>query len=239
MSAKIYPVKLGVFYGTDYSHNVLNKNFGVKVDNSSASFIVIDNGEIIVVDTGFKIDPENPASANLKGNTADAFKEKFESLNIDFNDVTKIILTHLHWDHCANNELFPNARIFVQRAEMEYAAAPIDPLYYDFKLTGLLLHDCGHRITFVDGDMQITENVGVSLVVGHTLGSQCVIVKIRNETVIITGDLCNVYENLETRSPKEIDCLAWRKSIDKIKAIGTIFLPAHDLTVFDKYPVIE
>jgi glyoxylase-like metal-dependent hydrolase (beta-lactamase superfamily II) len=37
-----------------------------------------------------------------------------------------VISTHLHWDHCGNFSIFPNADIYVQRRELGSAVAPLD-----------------------------------------------------------------------------------------------------------------
>ena len=40
-------------------------------------------------------------------------------------DIDVVINTHLHWDHCSNNALFPKATFYVQRDELGYACAPL------------------------------------------------------------------------------------------------------------------
>ncbi|MFN8620098.1 MAG: MBL fold metallo-hydrolase [Chloroflexota bacterium] len=42
----------------------------------------------------------------------------------DLKDVEFVLLTHLHWDHAGNCDLFPEATVFVQRDELRYAIAP-------------------------------------------------------------------------------------------------------------------
>ncbi len=41
-------------------------------------------------------------------------------LNLRTEEVTDIIVTHMHWDHVDGADLFPRAKIWVQRAEYEY-----------------------------------------------------------------------------------------------------------------------
>src|SRR4029450_581430 len=43
-----------------------------------------------------------------------------ERAGIRAQDVTDIIISHVHWDHLDGADLFPNARIWIQRAEYEY-----------------------------------------------------------------------------------------------------------------------
>ena len=43
---------------------------------------------------------------------------------VDPEDVELVILTHLHWDHAGNCDLFPDAEIVVQQSELRYAVSP-------------------------------------------------------------------------------------------------------------------
>ena len=43
---------------------------------------------------------------------------------VDPKDVEPVVLTHLHWDHAGNCDLFPDARVLVQQQELRYAVAP-------------------------------------------------------------------------------------------------------------------
>jgi len=63
-------------------------------------------------------------------------------------------------------------------------------------------------------------------------------VNTKEGNVVMTGDICNVYENLEIRSVKEMDVIAWVKAIQKVKLLADIVLPQHDLRVFDKHIAI-
>ena len=37
-------------------------------------------------------------------------------------EITDVIVTHMHWDHADGMDLFPNARVWVQKDELEYYA---------------------------------------------------------------------------------------------------------------------
>src|SRR5919202_4429377 len=49
--------------------------------------------------------------------------ERLQALGVRPDEVDALVLTHLHWDHMQNFDLFPNATIYVHPAELAYAEA--------------------------------------------------------------------------------------------------------------------
>jgi len=231
----VYPVHLGTFHNAEYSHFVLNTRFGERIDVASLSYLIQGADALLVVDTGFRQPPEG---TDLRGNATAAYAAAFEQLGRSFDDVTHIVLTHLHWDHMQLNHLFPKAQIFVQRREVEVAAAPVYPLYYNHVDIGHMIAEDGGRLAFLDGDEEIVPGVPAVLAGGHTLGSQMVYVTTSEGMAVISGDVLNLYENLETRSVKEVDVVAWVHAVNRIKRDADVILPMHDLAVLEKHPVV-
>src|SRR5579859_5871881 len=75
-------------------------------------------------------------------------------------EITDVIITHMHWDHADGMDLFPNARIWVQKDEYTYYTGPawqtpntpggIEP---DDVLAVVKLNMAG-RVALVNGDAQ-------------------------------------------------------------------------------------
>jgi len=231
----VYPVRLGTFPNAEYSHFVLNTRVGEKFDAGLLSYLIRADEALLVVDTGFCRPPEGMGPL---GDAKAAYAAKLAELGRTFDDVTHIVLTHLHWDHMQCNHLFPNAKIFVQRQEVAAAAAPVYPLYYEHEDIGRMIAEDGGRLVFLDGDEAIVPGVTAVFAGGHTLGSQLVYVATSEGTAVISGDVLNVYENLETRSVKEVDVVAWVRAVARIKKDADVVLPMHDLRVLDKHPVV-
>jgi len=125
---------------------------------------------------------------------------------------------------------------------MAYAAAPIDPLYYENSDIADLIGNYSDRIVYLDGedgDEFISPNVKLVLLGGHSVGSQVAYVETSRGCVILTGDICNTYENLETRSVKEVNVIEWTKAVQRIKREADIVLPQHEPRVLEDYPYIE
>jgi glyoxylase-like metal-dependent hydrolase (beta-lactamase superfamily II) len=231
----IYPVRLATFRGIDYSHQVLNQRFGEKIDTAVLSFLIAGKNSLMVVDTGFRT---AKGDFHMEGSCEESYREKFEALGRTYDQVTHVLLTHLHWDHMELNGLFPMAKIYVQRREVEVAAAPVYPLYYERADIARLIGEEGDRLVFLDGDAEVVPGVKAVFAGGHTLGSQMIFVSTSAGNAVITGDIMNLYANLEERSVKEVDVIAWVRAIDRIKREADVILPSHDLAVLERYPVV-
>src|SRR6218665_1243160 len=77
-------------------------------------FAIVNDKDVILLDTGLGFNSPDGV-AHLPGNLA--------KHNIHPEDVTKVLMSHLHKDHAGGLDLslFPNAVFYVYRKEMEYA----------------------------------------------------------------------------------------------------------------------
>src|SRR5580692_3031803 len=82
-------------------------------------------------------------------------------------DISLVINTHLHFDHCGQNPVFGHAPFYVQRAELDRARRESPDLsgWFDFM---------GARFELLDGDTEILPGLSVIATPGHTVGHQCV-----------------------------------------------------------------
>jgi glyoxylase-like metal-dependent hydrolase (beta-lactamase superfamily II) len=114
-------------------------------------------------------------------------------------EITFVINTHLHFDHCGGNTYktpqgeivptFSNAEYIIQKGEWEYALSPHlrDKVSY-FSDNFLPLKEHG-KLRLVDGDTEITNGVSVELMPGHTSFHQGVRVRSGAETLVFFGDM--------------------------------------------------
>ncbi len=93
-----------------------------------------------------------------------------------------MINTHLHFDHCGGNRLFPGVPIHVQRAEREAARADdyTIPEWVEFEGATYVEHD---------GEAEILPGVRIVPTPGHTPGHQSVLVSTREGLVVVAGDV--------------------------------------------------
>jgi len=209
-------------------------------------FLIEGGDSPIIVDTG-TLDPEwtrKHHSYKLERDPEQEAGRVLQRAGIDPGDVSAVINTHLHWDHCSNNSLFTNATFYIQAREVAYAANPLPIHRAAFeKARGiqppwLAVWD---RIETVDGDCQIAPGVSVVSLPGHTPGSQGVLVDTGSARYLLAGDCVDTYENWEGNestahipSGSHTDLFEYYKSFEKIERLDCEVIPSHDLAVIER-----
>ncbi|MBO8180557.1 MAG: N-acyl homoserine lactonase family protein [Archaeoglobus sp.] len=158
-------------------------------------WVIDGEDEKIVVDSGVE-EAKNGLFHGFpgKGGGEKGLREALESVNLKPEDVDKLIITHLHFDHAANAKLFTNARIYVQRREWESALNP--PLHYREIYDASMLHPLEEMdLCLIEGDVEIADGVRTVLLPGHTKGLQGVAVETERGKYLIAGDHFYTYLN--------------------------------------------
>ena len=205
---------------------------------------VLEGPTTIVVDTSVsRLGTPNEFIGESFERTRDQFPDNaLSAAGVDPRDVEWVILTHLHWDHAGNCDLFPEAGVLVQESELRYAIAP-----GRFFRRAYLSPESGWpvppyvvpNLVTVRGEHEVAPGVTVVPVPGHTPGSQAVIVRTTMGSLVIAGDAVMTYENLEEDNPPgfHVDVDASMDSLDLLKSRSLQILPSHDYTLFRDRPV--
>jgi N-acyl homoserine lactone hydrolase len=165
------------------------------------------------------------------------------SLGVKPSEIEMIACTHLHYDHCGSNRLFPQAPAFVQRAELDYALNPTSVFMqreFFSPAGGFRPPFDQQQLRLVDGDHEIVEGVTLLHLPGHTPGSQGVLVQTGQGPLCIAGDLVMVAENFDKNIPVGLhtDVDACYQSLSKVREHTDWVVPTHDLRLFDKQDLI-
>ncbi|MBA2342418.1 MAG: N-acyl homoserine lactonase family protein [Thermoleophilaceae bacterium] len=208
------------------------------------AYLIETAEERILVDTG--LHPGAVADAARHYGTADAlglFQLELDasiSEQIDLSTITKVVMTHLHFDHASGLGLLPSSvPIVVQRREWDagHDAAAIEKNFYlpaDYSAVG-------DRVVLVDGDHDLLGDGSVQLLLtpGHTPGHQSVRV---GERLVLGGDVTHYASGLDDhRFPVFADDFAAQtKSAERLRALrdaGAEVRPGHDPDVLVAGPV--
>jgi glyoxylase-like metal-dependent hydrolase (beta-lactamase superfamily II) len=161
-------------------------------------------------------------------------------------EVTDIIVSHVHWDHMDGVDLFPNARIWIQSDEythhvggdgrsLDRAADSLDAAM----LAGLRR---AGRVQLIDGDArEIIPGITVYTGGKHTFASQYVSVRTPQRTIVIASDNAYLYENLTRHASiaQTLDAtsnLLAQERMMQLASNARLVVPGHDPQVFARFP---
>lgn len=206
-------------------------------------WVVVGGGRTLVVDTGF----DQKAAAKRERTIVFPVEEGLRALGIAPEAVSDVVLTHLHWDHAGNHDLFPNARYHVQDREMAYGTGRCmchaflrRPFEAD-DVTALVRRVFAGRVAFHDGPGEIAPGITVHLVGGHSKGLQVVRVKTARGPVILASDASHYYANIEQDRPFSL-IVDTEAALDAFRLIRGLapspghIVPGHDPLVLARYP---
>jgi len=199
----------------------------------------------VLVDAGFYrqkfLDDWKPADYRRPSDAASA-------AGVAADSVTDIIISHIHWDHLDGADLFPNARIWIQRDEYSHyvgdAGEALDAAIDSVDAAMLSGLNKAGRVQLVNGDAQEILPGIIAYTGGkHTFASQYVGVRTAKGTVVVASDNCYLYENLDKHRPiaQTLDAksnLAAQDRMKKIASKAKWIVPGHDPAVFQRFPGI-
>lgn len=208
------------------------------------------NGRNILVDAGFHKDIEEAKQLGV----TDYIRPDSALLRLGVKaiDITDIILSHPHWDHMDGIDLFPNAKIWIQKDDYNYfvgSAWQKDGLSFGFNkrdVRKLVEANLAGKLNLVDGDdREIIPGIKVYTGSRHTYNSQYVLVQSGVNKIVIASDNIYTYYNLEhLKSAPEMstfDKVGYVKAMERIKTLASdikFIIPGHDGLLFSKFPQV-
>jgi glyoxylase-like metal-dependent hydrolase (beta-lactamase superfamily II) len=151
---------------------------------------------------------------------------RIEKYCVKADDIRYIFLTHLHWDHANNVDLFPNAKLIISKAEWDFVQHDNDGAYYPPTIEMLTKHNL--TIVKAAGEY-VAPGIRAYLTPGHTIGSTTYVVEDNDERYALVGDAAKNWYEIETGKAKMTKNAEWsRQSIEKIRSLSSHILPGHD-----------
>jgi glyoxylase-like metal-dependent hydrolase (beta-lactamase superfamily II) len=206
-------------------------------------WLIRSQGREIVVDTGF-----NAAVAAKRGRRVTLpVEEGLLRMQVEAAAVKDVVITHLHYDHVGNFDLFPQATFHLQDLEMQYATGrcmTVEAMRHAYEpenVVGMVRRVYAGRVRFHDGDGELAPGVTLHHVGGHTLGLQIVRVATRRGWVVLASDASHYYANMEQKRPFPIvynvgDMVeGWRRAQALADSPAHV-IPGHDPLVMERYP---
>ncbi len=144
-------------------------------------------------------------------------------------DIDVAVLTHAHWDHAQNFDLFPNAPLLLHGHELRYARRPHRNDWATPRWTAAMLEYEG-RVQTIEEGHEIEPGIRIMHTPGHSAGTIAVIVDTPHGRAAVTGDGIQYASVALTRvNPlvfwSEEDA---RKSIGRVLEAADTIYPGHD-----------
>lgn len=199
--------------------------------------------EIILVDTGYDAEEAKTRQRPIRLDPREALK----SIGLTAEDITTVIVTHLHYDHAGGLHLFPNATLHIQEAEMAFATGACmchgtlqAPFTADHICEAVKRVYSG-RVIFHDGDGQVADGVTVHCIGGHSRGLQAVRVRTDAGWLCLASDAAHYYENFVAKKPFPIvvDLENMLAGFDRLQTLASkpeLIVPGHDPLVREHFP---
>ena len=206
-------------------------------------WLIRGEGREIVVDTGFSA----ATAARRQRDHLRCPTVGLGLLNSDSRKIKDVVITHLHYDHVGNFDLFPAAIFHLQDREMQYAtgrhmAQQVFRGAFDVEdVVGMVRNTYAGRVRFHDGDAEIAPGVSLHYIGGHTMGLQVVRVATRRGNVVLASDASHFYANMEQVRPFPIvfNVAEMVEGYARLRSLADTpahIIPGHDPLVLERYP---
>jgi glyoxylase-like metal-dependent hydrolase (beta-lactamase superfamily II) len=209
-------------------------------------WLIVGSQRTFLVDSGF-----DEAMARARGRLVTTpVAEGLVSLGIPPDSIEDVIISHLHYDHCGNHDLFPRARYHLQDTEVAFATGrhmchPLMRVPFEVDdVVAMVRKVFAERVVFHDGTEEIAPGISVHKVGGHSKGLQCVRVNTARGAVVLASDATHLYAHVNERRvyPVTYNVAEVLEGYRTIKALADSIdhiIPGHDPAVLDLYPPVS
>ena len=204
---------------------------------------IVGKARTYVVDTGF----DAAMAGRRKRELIKPVDEGLKAIGIAPDQVEDIIITHLHYDHTGNYDLFPRARYHLQDMEMAYATgrcmghAHLRMPFEADDVVAMVRKVFTGRVTFHDGDDELAPGITVHRIGGHSKGLQSVRVKTRRGYVVLASDATHLDQHIDEGRVFPIvysvgDVIEGYETLKRLATSRDHIVPGHDPSVMARYP---
>ncbi len=143
-------------------------------------------------------------------------------------DIDCVFLTHAHWDHMLNVDLFPNAQILIHPRERAYIKQPAEGDWATLRYATTILESM--RLQEVKEGDEIDDGAFVAETPGHSPGSMALLVRGAAGTAAISGDALPNSWSVTSGMPRHVfwNVADAKASIRKLLDGAQSFYPGHD-----------
>lgn len=160
--------------------------------------IEVENRKILV-DAGIGYKHNEKFLSHIYVNGEGNLYKSLKNTGYSPEDITDVIFTHLHWDHCAGatyyndrGELsltFPNALYWVSKSQWEWALNPNEREKAAFQEENLLPLQQSGKLNLIQSNTTLYNHIELRIYDGHTIGMISLIIHGENKVLAVPADL--------------------------------------------------
>jgi glyoxylase-like metal-dependent hydrolase (beta-lactamase superfamily II) len=161
--------------------------------------LVVDGDRKILIDNGIgdKQDEKFLKHYHLNGDSS--LQKSLSALGLTPDDITDMVLTHLHFDHCGGSikkigegqyePAFKNAKYWISKAQWDWAVNPNRREKASFLKENIIpIQDSG-KLNLVEKEGELFPGFRVRFFNGHTDGQMIPFVQFKDKTIVFMADL--------------------------------------------------
>lgn len=205
------------------------------------------DGRYHLVDTGVRstaeINAGRPAERHWSVDPEKTLLRQLAQRGIAPEAVATVILTHLHYDHCSQVPLFPQADLVLSLREWLSVVAPQDPellrfTRYPRDVYAWMVDKGWPRLRLVEDGEEVLPGMVAWVLGGHTPGSTAYRVDTAAGAVVLAGDFVNTYTNWNAGHPPGllVSLEEWYRGYRRLRHADALIIPSHDPAVMARYP---
>jgi glyoxylase-like metal-dependent hydrolase (beta-lactamase superfamily II) len=165
------------------------------------SLLIEDGNKLILIDNGMGDKQDEKFFGHYFLNGEDTLDRSLSKYGFNKDDITDVILTHLHFDHCGGSikkeadkliPAFKNATFWSNEKHWKWATEPNDREKASFLKENILPIEQSGQLKFAevkDGEKIITENISLKFVNGHTEAMMLPVIQYKDKTIVYMADL--------------------------------------------------
>ena len=165
---------------------------------STRHLLLESENKKMIIDTGMGDKWDNKLKKIYAVDEKLSMKSALKKKGLKAEDITDVIITHLHFDHTGGSTVlknkklepaFPNAKYYVQKQNYNWAVKPSDRDKGSYlKENFIPLFEEG-VLSFTIGNAKLDDEIEFIVINGHTFGQQMVKISNGSETFLFCGDL--------------------------------------------------